>query len=399
MTGPVVIDNSNGTLRPEVRALLEQMAASHADIVKIIAMPNVSSSSDQSVLPSGVVTVVKADAPLHPALIPSRLHSVLTVYELSSKDGSDLTEQSFPADLSGIVGELLGDGPSLKHVHVGHCDPALAGRDKSSWTPSLGERGWLSISKYQPRHIDSTFYLCIFNSNDTLSRELVQLADNLSLQTDAHSIEGRNAPVKFETFIALKQYGFAKHLARRNNDRIALALAERLGLRVNRSRDDVDGLMDVRTQHYDRIAVPDVVTYYGQIAPKQYNDDDGVRKDALVIYDRCSDVVSSLQACAVPLSPIEGVVLLEGMASSPLISAKPSCLPFGVGHENGHRALDSAEKKYVGASVHWAGKRAQQLHAKTTRNYRSVETVLASFNKDTVRQRKLVHVAVVLHDQ
>ena len=367
--------------------------------MKIFALPNVKNVADSGTLPRGTLTVVSSDASLNPALIPSRLLAALTIYEVSAASGEPLEDTSFsPTQISDALKTILGNGPSLKDIYVDHCDPQLSGRDKTDWKPSLGQRGFVSISKYEPRRFESTYYICVFNSNDKLSAELVEIADDMSLQTDIHSIDGKNTPTKLASFMARKECQYAKVMVRRNNDRVAMQLAGKLGLKVNRMREDIDGLIDIRTRKHAVIAIPDTVTYFGHFAKVQFNDGK-VDHDAIAIFDSSSGVVSSGQGCAVPLSPIEGIAMFEGLPASNAISTDKlvNCLPCGVGHTGTHRKLDPALTKYVSTCVHWNGKENHhQLHSKTTQDYRAVDNVLDSLPLEHATYKKLEHVFTTL---
>ena len=378
---------------------LETHLNERPEIMRVFALPNIKNVADSGTLPRGTLTVVSSDASLNPSLIPSRLLATLTVYEVSANSGEQLEDGSFlPEQISEALESILGDGPSLGDIYVEHCDPQLSGRDKANWSPSLGKRGFVSISKYEPRRFESTYYICVFNSNDKLSAELVGIADDMSLETDIHSIEGKNTPTKLASFMSRKEYHFAKVLARRNNDRVAMQLAEKLDLKVNRMREDVDGLIDLHTRKHSVIAVPDAVTYFGHLTKVQFNDGKS-NHEAIAIFDSSSGVVSNAQGCAIPLSPIEGVALFEGLPASNSIRADKltNCLPCGVGHTGEHRKLDAVLTKYVGTCVHWTGKENKhRLHTKTTQDYRAVDTVLDALPLEHAAYKKLEHVFTTL---
>jgi len=392
-------DVSKGVLSDSTVKALETHLNEHPEIMRVFALPNIKNVADSSTLPRGTLTVVSSDASLNPSLIPSRLLAALTIYKISSESGEPLEDSSFsPEHISAALQEILGEGPSLGDIYVEHCDPQLAGRDKAEWKPSLGKRGFVSISKYEPRRFESTYYICVFNSNDKLSSELVNIADDMSLQTDIHSIEGKNTPTKLASFMARKEYQFAKVLARRNNDRVAMQLAQKLELKVNRMREDVDGLIDISTRKHAVIAVPDTVTYFGHLTKVEFNDGKA-NHEAIAIFDSSSGVVSNAQGSVIPLSPIEGIALFEGLPASNSIRADKltNCLPCGVGHTGEHRKLDTALTKYVGTCVHWVGKENQhRLHTKTTQDYRHVDSVLDSLPLEHATYKKLEHVFTTL---
>jgi hypothetical protein len=319
------------------------------------------------------------------------------VYECKAADGRALDDSDFSSDINILMRDILGEGPSLKNIFVDHCDPSIAGRDKTNWKPSLGKKGWVSISKYEPRRFESSYYICVYNSNDTLSSELLEIADAMSLQTDVRSIENKDVPTSLESFANRKEYNFAKVLARRNNDKIAMALAEGLGLKLNRAREDIDGMIDLKSRKYENIAIPDTATYFGHIAKVQYSENNR-SKDSIAIYDNCGSIMSSAHKTAVPLNPIDGVALFEGLPTSSVIRSEGPihCVPCGVGHDNTHRKLDSAQMKYIDACVHWDGKSDKKLHSKTTRQYRSLEAFLDSLPLEHASYKNLEHVFTTL---
>jgi len=260
-----IVNASGASLNSVNAKLLEEYVGARQDILKLFTLPNIKNSSSEETLPNGTVNVVAAGASLDPSLLPSKLFSVLTLYKIGSKDGNPLSDDAFLGDIKATdeslvtkgtpigtskstavqqaIAAFCGEGPSLSKIYIDHCDTKLHGQDSESWTPGLGETGWISISKYAPRRFLGDYYLCVYSSNDALSDELLAIADDMSLQTDIHSIDGDNAPLTMLDFVDRDELKFAKILARRNNDRIAQFVVVKLGVNVSRQKPDLDGMV------------------------------------------------------------------------------------------------------------------------------------------------------------
>jgi hypothetical protein len=411
-----LVDKSVGALDKTSTECLKKYLGEHPDILKLFALPNVKNVSSSDVLPSGVVVVVAADAALNPSLLPSKFLSVLTVYQLSTEEGSrirrnDISNVNKDGKLQIAIDEYCGEGPSLSNTFVVHCDPKMAGKDSKSWTPGLGATGWVAISKHTPRRFESTHYLCVFSSNDKLSQELSDIAEKMSDQTDTHSIDGSNSPLSMLDFAQRKELQYAKILARRNNDYIAKFVADTVGFKLHRLKPDLDGLVDKETWKPNLIALPDTVTYFGHLKKVQFEDDEPDRADgvpqnmvvkqsqpAVVIYNKCGDISASVNGCAVPLSPMNGVALFESTRQHNNVNSNDmmNSVPCGVGYSDGLVSLKDGHREYVQSCVHWSGKQEGRLHSKTLRDYRSQEPIVDLLSNNGVVYKQLNHVFTTL---
>lgn len=397
----ILLDNSGGAATEKTLEILQSVLDENPKIREIVVLPNVGNVKNSSRLPTGTITLVEEDAAMTPALLPKSIMSVLTLYEISSKNEEVLDDRHFTAErIQSALANILGEGPSLDNAFVGHCDPNIRGRDSKPWKPALGKSGWVSVSKYEPRRFESTYYIAVFSSNDRISEQMADIADSMSLQTDIHSIKGQIEPPSISRFMSREEYGLARVIARRNNDKIAIQLAEALGLSLNRTADDVDGLVNVNTHKPDVVAIPDYVTYFGQISTARLQYKQSV-DTVIAIYDNCTKVSGGAGNAVVPLNPIDGIALFEKLPSSTVIATGQlfGCLPCGTGKSDEHRSLDSAQRKYVSNCVHWEGKIADQLHHKVTREYRSADAVLKVVPSEKAVEKRLEHVFTTLPEE
>ena len=397
----ILLDNSGGAATQKTLETLQKYLDENPKIREIVVLPNVGNVKNASSLPTGTITLVEENTAMNPALLPKSIMSVLTLYEISKKNDEVLDDRHFtPEKIQSVLKEILGEGPSLDNAFVGHCDPNIKGRDSKSWKPALGKSGWVAISKYEPRRFENTYYIAVFSSNDTISDQMVDIADSMSLQTDIHAIDGAIDPPSISKFMAREEYGLARVIARRNNDKIAIRLAEALSLNVNRTADDVDGLVNAKTHKLDVVAIPDFVTYFGQISTARLQYKQNV-DTVVAIYDNCTKVTGGAGNAVVPLNPIDGIALFEKLPSSTVFATgQPfGCLPCGTGKSDEHRSLDSAQRKYISNCVHWEGKITDQMHHKVTRQYRSVDAVLKVVPSERAIQKRLEHVFTTLPEE
>jgi hypothetical protein len=361
----------------------------------IAALPNARNS--QHGIPNGSLTIMKLASRLDPKLIPARLFSTLTVYKIG--DDENIDERTLSADqLNAALQSCTGDGVQMKRdIILQHTDSTFIGSDAKFWKPSIGQSGWVSISKHEERRFDPTYYLVIFNGNDAISQELNDVAHELDTQSNIHAIDPEKINSTFADFIARPEYRLAKSVARRNNDRLAYAISKKLGFNLAKQREDECSLIDIVSKKPPLLAVPESVNYFGQISKQTYFKD-GRKEEVIAIYNNCGTGSNVNKKCAVPLNPIDGVLLVENFVSSTLINPRclTSCVPCGVGHDAQEQELDTPRRKYFERCAHWEGKAYGKVHKSMQLKHRSVEAVESMFANKSAKLKRVQHVCTTL---
>jgi len=386
------VENHSGReLAAEVVDKLQQVLDRNEHVMKIIALPNVTDIAKLDALPRGTLIVMAADSPLDPSLLPEKLLSTLTVYDL--RDVSELQTGQIETAMHKLA-DRLGEGPSLGNVTMNHIDERLAGRDSKVWQPSLGKSGFVSLQQSGPR-FDRTFSLCVFSTNEKLTSDLH--AHALGMCEAAKTVE--EVPSIGE-FMRSTAYRVAKSMQRRNNDRLAMMVAQEAGVAISRTAEDRESIPTSAEAGYPAIARPSVISVFDHLGSAQYTVNEVnayTRRDAVVIYNKSGAIAASEGGCAVPLDPIRGVSLFKGVDVMRNIAVNKlgSAILCGVGHDDGQVSLEKNEATYVTKCMHWDGKRGDALHSKSLRKYRddkaAIELVVGS-GHDVVHTR-LEHVS------
>jgi len=389
-----IIDRSGGKLSDLHLQALTRMLENNDSILQIIALPNITEITDAAENPRGIIVAVPRESNLDPSLLPQRLLSVMSVYTI--KNSAQLKEsdlEKLKDVMPQIMEEHMGTGPSLDCFILSHIDPQQNGRDKKSWKPSLGSAGFISLARAGTSRFDTTLALAIYSTNERMSKQLFEAADDMCEKAGTSD----HFPT-FGDFMKSTEYTAARNAQKRNNDRLAMAVATSMSMELEKTAEDKESLQLDATVPVKARA--DTMTFYDHLAHATFTvkEGNGVEtQSATVIYSKAGSITSSVGGCAMPVDPLRGYILFKGTYSQQSISMNDvaSALLCGVGHASGPGNLSQKQQDYIAGCVHFEGKSGTQVHTKALRNYHDDReaTDMIMADNDGVTVYKFEHVS------
>lgn len=361
----------NVSLDPVQSASLEMVSRDVPGVLGVVAMPNVQKIESSSVLPSGTVICVRADAQLDVSLLPNNMFSVIALYPIiKAKNTEDLDDEYFRSRMSVEKGrriaEGFGAGPSLSTTDLVGMGGRI-GRDTATWKPMLGTGFW-AICQHEREKYDSRYYVAVYVPKTQLSTEFLDRVTEIA-QSDAHTLQHST----FKHIHELPEYHTATRLARRNASKIALQVASAFSVVVQHTV-DTDALVSPTTLTQPMIALPHHITQFNhfdrvKVGTKTSN---GTRYvDSVAIYNGCGSLNESSGGMVVPVSPRLGIDLYPNVKRvlNHIRNGAVNAVPQGRATD-GVRSLRQPDLRFNENHVFWESKRGKAVHPKMKLAYR-----------------------------
>lgn len=376
-----------------VRKNLECIADTFQDIHVLHALPNVQVNSEFDIVPTGLVTCIRADSQLHWNLLPQNIFSITALYKvLKARDSSvdSIDDEFFLNDAdkhTAAIAGRFGEGPSLQNV-VKNKYSERYGKDKSNWQPTNGGGFW-SIVKHEPKKYESEYYIAVVVPCTKLSDELCGLAESMG-ESDLDIHTGKTTT--FKDFYQHDDYRLARNLSRRNADKIAWIVAKQYGVHIKHKVDN-NAAFDVSHLKQGKIAVPDHMAMFNHLDLVNVNIEsselaEGV--ECVAIYSEAGSKKYSVNGFPVPISPRLGIEFYPNIVSN----TKSTALPAGPA-VTGKAALQSSDLRFNERHLFWKGKRGKAVHPEMLKTYAVDENnVFSDFVSPNVQRKRLANVLV-----
>lgn len=278
----LVCKNVDKDMLPKIEALLEQN-----DVLSIQGFHN-QDATDEEEIPSGIVSIYSIDTPVNVDAIPDKIFTYFVLCPIKNSAQYQFTDSDFQVSdkLHEAAPQYSNNPPSL------HNRSPKNNFDINSWNAELGDEGFAGIFKKvkdNGRSVD--YYIGVLATASNATQELKDY------------IASSKEPMTYGQLLQDPKFGYVRHLAQRNAQRIAYNIAREYKIPITQLED---------ISSYNKVGKPSKAVGDQQaqstikLMPQGYK---GI--EAVAVYHNVRPVEEANTICYVVSNPYDGIAVFN----------------------------------------------------------------------------------------